>query len=429
MVVLLFNDRYARRICSLPLSAMRSAVAEALCIRLGACIPEHSALQAVDYMGDDDAVKHLTQELGDRLFPEGSLNRQANLLRKLPILRCREQVCRLADFCSQLSRDGHLSDGASRDHKFRCIKGSTPVCSVFMWCSLQVLDALPKPLALSVLQATPASLHQCLLHLPPSHHQDALLARFPSILSDNALLLSGEESAKVEAGNSKGGQDTISTALAASAAFPQLRQLRLSSMCLSQSRVLALSGALTKLTAVSSLLLSNCLVESSHITELLAPIATCQAIKKLSITSCLLREPASVADALTGALRRMHGLQYIDLSKLPFRATDACQVLAGVAQLALLGDLKSVKLPFLNSISCTVTSFWPCLACCTELTYLALTDAALSEDTLWGASIFLGTLTNLEALEIRVRARKPEYDRMCSDLEMWKMWRMLNITP
>ena len=286
-----------------------------------------------------------------------------------------------------------------------CLKLCEGPVALFIWRSVQVLDELPKALALSVLQATPASLHQCLLHLPASYHYDVLLARFPSILSDNSLVLSGQESAKVEAGgNSKGGQDTISTALAASAAFPQLRQLRLSGICWSPGRVWALSSALMQLTAVSSLLISNCLIESDHITGLLTPVVTCKAIKKLSVTSCLFRESANVADALSTALQRMHSLQYIDLSKLPFRATDACQVLAGVAQVALLGNLKSVKLPLLNSMACTVTSFWPCLACCIGLTYLALTDAALTQDALWGASVFLGTLTNLEALEIRVRA-------------------------
>jgi hypothetical protein len=274
---------------------------------------------------------------------------------------------------------------------------------LLIWPCAQVLEELPKPLALSVLQATPASLHQCLLHLPSSHHEDALLARFPSILSDNTLVLCGQESAKAESSTTcKTSQDTICTALSASAAFPQLSQLRLSGMCMSPGRVGALCSALTKLTAVTALLFSNCLLESSHITHLLNP-TTCESIKRFSVSSCLLKNPSSVAEAIARSVRRMHALEHLDFSKLPFRAGDACEVMCGVAQLAILGDLRSLRIPVLNSISCAVTSFWPCLACCSQLTHLALTDAALSDDTVWGASVFLGTLTKLEALEMRVR--------------------------
>jgi hypothetical protein len=263
---------------------------------------------------------------------------------------------------------------------------------------------LPKPLALSVLQATPASLHQCLLHLPPSHHQDALLANFPSILSDNTLQLYGQESAKVEAIRLfKGCQDTIATALSAATAFPHICQLKLSSVSMSHARVCALSAALTKLTAVTALLFSNCLLDSSHITALLAPVGTCQAIKRFTVSSCLFREPSSVSEALSSELRRLRALEHLDLSKLPFRGADAFQLLSGVAQVAVLGQLKAVKLPVFNSTSCHATEFWPRMALCTGLSHLALTDAALKEETLWGVSVHLGTLTRLKTLEMIVR--------------------------
>lgn len=271
---------------------------------------------------------------------------------------------------------------------------------------MQVLDELPKPLAWSVLQATPASLHQCLLHLPPCHHEDVLLARFPSILRDSSLSLHGQESAKVVGHcSSQHSEDTISTALSASTAFPHLRQLQFNSMCLSKARVEALTAALQKLTSVSSLQFSNCLIDSEHITQLLSPAAgsenaVSESIKRLTITSCLFRQPCRVAQALTQALPCMYELEQLDLTKLPFR--DAFLVLPGVIQLADIGVLKSLRLPFALQASST-PSFWRSLSCCTGLSQLALSDAVLTQTHLANASNFMRSLTRLEVLELRVR--------------------------
>lgn len=99
-------------------------------------------------------------------------------------------------------------------------QGKTPIHGV----ALQVLRELPDHLAVSVLRASGATLHQCMLALPPQQHACAVEALCWELSSDKALHIAGRETAKIRECSDTDEKlcspvDTVAVACSAAASF------------------------------------------------------------------------------------------------------------------------------------------------------------------------------------------------------------------
>lgn len=80
----------------------------------------------------------------------------------------------------------------------RAVSVVTVLCSqMSARCVVQILSELPEHLAISVLRASGATLHQCMSQLPPQLQACALQAHCPELTLHNKLHIAGRETARL----------------------------------------------------------------------------------------------------------------------------------------------------------------------------------------------------------------------------------------
>jgi Ran GTPase-activating protein (RanGAP) involved in mRNA processing and transport len=283
---------------------------------------------------------------------------------------------------------------------------------------MQILKQLPAHLLEHVIRCSPASLDEKLSALPPSVHHLAILATFPSIITDHSISVDAKqysasslaavfraitvESSKLHSLRvSSLHLDKDGTVLKSFTAFiichSSLQQLAITDWDLSPAAVETICIALRRHTAIHTLEITQCDIGEDNIRAIARAVSYLQGLRHLTVRQNKVTTCEKTAAVLTAALAQLPLLTHLDLGNNPMSSCDTATLAQSLFHVS--------ELQHLNLCACYIKqsaqALAPALGTLTQLTALTLANNMLQRAGVEALVPAIASLQNLQCLDLR----------------------------
>lgn len=283
---------------------------------------------------------------------------------------------------------------------------------------MQILKQLPSHLLEYVIRGSPATLDDKLSALPKSVHHLAILATFPTIITDRSIALDAKQySARTLAATfcaittdptvqrlrvSNLHLDRVGKVLEAFTAFischSSLQELAITDWTHSRAAVEAICAAVSGHTAIHTLELSQCDISAEHAKPIAHAISQLQGLRHLTIRQDKVTSRWHSAAMLTPVLAHLPLLSHLDLGNNPLSSDDTATLSRSLSHLS--------NLQHLNLCACYMKhegakALAPALTTLTRITLLKFANNMLQCGGLEALAPAFASLPNLQHLDLR----------------------------